>query len=255
MIKLIELTKRYGTFTAVDHINLEVERGTIFAFLGTNGAGKTTTIRMMTGVLEPSSGTAEIGGYDIRKNPIEAKFLMGVIPDRPYVYGKLTGREFLQFMAGLYKVRRRVADERIGQLLELYGLSEWQHDLIDGYSHGMKQRILMCAAQIHNPSVLVVDEPMVGLDPRGARLLKDTFRERAKEGLTIFMSTHSLSVAEEIADQLAVIQRGRLIAAGTVADIKAQAQDHRGDLEGAFLQLIAQADQSEDAPLSRDFRD
>src|SRR5262249_14424734 len=154
-------------------------------------------------------------------NPIEAKFLMGVIPDRPYLYGKLTGREFLKFMADLYKVDHKTAERRIDYLLETYGLRDWQHDLIDGYSHGMKQRLMMCASQIHSPALLVVDEPMVGLDPRGARLLKDTFRKRAKEGLTIFMSTHSLSVAEEVADKLAIIKQGKILAMGTLEDLYA----------------------------------
>lgn len=240
MIKLINLSKRYGSFTAVDGINLTIKRGQIFAFLGSNGAGKTTTIRMMTGVLQLTSGTVEIGGYDIQKNPIEAKFLMGVIPDRPYVYGKLTGREFLFFMADLYKVERSISEGRIAELLNTYGLSEWQHDLIDGYSHGMKQRLLMCASQIHDPAVLVVDEPMVGLDPRGAKLLKDMFRQRAEQGLTIFMSTHSLSVAEEIADTLAVIQRGRIIAHGTLDDLYAKARSDAADLEKVFLDILEQ---------------
>ncbi len=210
----------------------------------------------MTGVLQPSSGSAEIGGYDIQKHPIEAKFLMGVIPDRPYLYGKLSGKEFLAFMAELYKVRRKISAPRIGELLESYGLADWQHDLIDGYSHGMKQRLLMCAAQVHNPPVLVVDEPMVGLDPRGAKLLKETFLRKAKEGLTIFMSTHSLSVAEEIADKLAVIQKGRIIAAGTVQELKSQAKSEAHDLENAFLQLIEQSENDrslgESYPSSRD---
>lgn len=240
MIKLIDLTKRYGSFTAVDHINLTVQKGSIFAFLGTNGAGKTTTIRMMTGVLQPTSGTVEIGGYDIRTQPIEAKFLMGVIPDRPYLYGKLTGREFLYFMADLYRVKRKDADRRVVELLDTYGLSEWQHDLIDGYSHGMKQRLLMCASQIHDPAVLVVDEPMVGLDPRGAKLLKDTFKTRAAQGLTIFMSTHSLSVAEEVADHLAIIQNGRIIASGTLDDLYKRAKNDASDLEKVFLDIIEQ---------------
>ncbi|MCC6954915.1 MAG: ABC transporter ATP-binding protein [Deltaproteobacteria bacterium] len=242
MIKLIELTKRFGAFAAVDHVNLEIEPGTIFAFLGTNGAGKTTTIRMMTGVLQPTSGTVEVFGYDIQKNPIEAKFQMGVIPDRPYLYGKLTGREFLQFMADLYRVERRIATQRIDELLEVFGLREWQHDLIDGYSHGMKQRLLMCAAQVHNPRVLVVDEPMVGLDPRGAKLLKDTFRAKADAGLTIFMSTHSLSVAEEVADHLAIIQRGKIVASGTLDDLYARARSESSDLEEVFLQIISESD-------------
>jgi len=227
----------------VDDINLEVDRGRIFAFLGTNGAGKTTTIRMMIGILQPTSGTVEIGGYDIQKNPIEAKYLMGVIPDRPYLYGKLTGREFLYFMADLYRVSQKTAKSRIEELLELYGLADWQHELIDGYSHGMKQRLMMCASQVHNPALLVVDEPMVGLDPRGARLLKDTLRERAAQGLTIFMSTHSLSVAEEVADQLAIIQNGKIIAMGTLEDLYRKAKSDASDLEKVFLEIINEAEQ------------
>ncbi len=242
MIKLLQLSKRFGNFTAVDNVNVEVQRGSIFAFLGTNGAGKTTTIRMMTGILQPTSGTVEIGGYDIQKNPIEAKFLMGVIPDRPYLYGKLTGREFLYFMSDLYRVEHKVAEKRIQDLLTQFGLQDWQHELIDSYSHGMKQRLVMCAAQVHNPPVLIVDEPMVGLDPRGARLLKDTFRKKAEEGLTIFMSTHSLSVAEEVADQLAIIQRGKIVAIGTLDDLYAQAKTEAPDLENVFLQIIGESE-------------
>ena len=242
MIKLINLSKQFGNFTAVDNVNIEVAPGEIFAFLGTNGAGKTTTIRMITGVLKPSSGTAEIGGYDIQKQPMEAKFLMGVIPDRPYLYGKLTGREFLQFMADLYKVSITDAGKRIDTLLELYTLTEWQHDLIDSYSHGMKQRLMMCASQVHNPPVLIIDEPMVGLDPRGAKLFKDNLRRRAREGLTIFMSTHSLSVAEEIADKLAIIQRGRIVAMGTLRELYAQAKHDASDLEKVFLDILEQSE-------------
>ena len=243
MIEIENLSKKFGAFAAVDNVNLRVGKGQIFAFLGTNGAGKTTTIRMMTGVLQPTAGTVRIGGYDIQTHPIEAKFLMGVIPDRPYIYGKLTGREFLQFMADLYRVERPVARQRIDELLEIFGLKDWQHDLIDGYSHGMKQRVLMCAAQVHNPSVLVVDEPMVGLDPRGAKLLKDTFRAKADAGLTIFMSTHSLSVAEEVADQLAIIRRGKIIAQGTLSDLYSQAKSQSSDLEEVFLQIISEGDE------------
>jgi ABC-2 type transport system ATP-binding protein len=241
MVRLKKLTKRFGNFTAVDGIELEIEKGKIFAFLGANGAGKTTTIRMMTGVLEPTAGTVEIGGYDIMKNPIEAKFLMGVIPDRPYLYGKLTGREFLQFMADLYRVPHSEARARIDELLETFGLAQWQDDLIDGYSHGMKQRLLMCAAEVHKPPLLVVDEPMIGLDPRGAKLLKDTFRAKADAGLTIFMSTHSLSVAEEVADKLAIIQRGKIIASGTLEDLYAQAKSDSPDLEQVFLHITSEA--------------
>lgn len=257
MIEIINLTKQYGSFTAVNNISLKIDKGMIFCFLGTNGAGKTTTIRMMTGVLQPTSGTVKIGGYDIQKSPLEAKMMMGVIPDRPYVYGKLTGREFLSFMADLYRVKTSEARTRIDQLLETYGLVDWQNDLIDGYSHGMKQRLLMCASQVHNPAVLVIDEPMVGLDPRGAKLLKDTLRKRAEAGLTIFMSTHSLSVAQEVADKLAIIQQGRIIAEGTLDDLYDKAKRQASDLENAFLHIIEEAEVAgeetpEDFALSRD---
>lgn len=242
MIRVCGLTKRFGGFLAVDDVSLEVERGTIFAFLGTNGAGKTTTIRMMTDVIEPTSGTVEIGGYRLDENPIEAKFLMGVIPDRPYLYGKLTAREYLQFMADIYRVKHRTARERIEQLLSDFGLFERQYDLVETYSHGMKQRLALCGSLIHNPPLLIVDEPMVGLDPRGARLLKDTFRERCKAGLTIFMSTHSLSVAEEIADKLAIIKRGKIVAEGNLQEIFSKVQDSSHGLEEVFLQIISDED-------------
>ena len=245
MIRIRGLSKKFGAFTAVDNVSLEVERGTIFAFLGTNGAGKTTTIRMMTDVIEPTSGTVEIGGYRLDINPIEAKFLMGVIPDRPYLYGKLTAREYLQFMAEIYRVKHRPARERIDQLLNDFGLFERQFDLVETYSHGMKQRLSLCGALIHDPPLLVVDEPMVGLDPRGARLLKDTFRERCRSGLTIFMSTHSLSVAEEIADKLAIIKRGKIVAEGTLQEIFSRVQDSSQGLEEVFLQIISDADSSD----------
>lgn len=249
MIELINLTKRYGSFTAVNDVTLSIPKGTIFAFLGTNGAGKTTTIRMMSGVLRPTSGTVTICGYDIQRQPIEAKSRIGVIPDHPYVYGKLTGREFLSFMADLYCVQPKVAAPRIEELLGIYGLLGRENDLIDSYSHGMKQRLLMCSSLVHDPEVLIVDEPMVGLDPRGAKLLKDTFRARADAGLTIFMSTHSLSVAEEVADQLAIIQHGRILAMGTLDDLYAQARNDSPDLEDVFLQIIHAADEDKGAQL------
>lgn len=253
IISIKNLTKRFGQFTAVNKLNLEVQQGTIFAFLGTNGAGKTTTIRMMTGTLQPTEGTVEISGYDILKQPLEAKSLMGVIPDRPYLYGKLTGREFLSFIGDLYRVKSSLVKERASELLSVYGLEQWQDDLIDSYSHGMKQRLLMCASQIHNPAVLVVDEPMVGLDPKGARLLKDTFRERSRAGLTIFMSTHSLGVAEELADRLAIIRSGSIIAEGSLEDLYSKARKGAGDLESVFLDILAEADDQERETLAERF--
>jgi ABC-2 type transport system ATP-binding protein len=242
MITISNLSKQFGNFTAVNNINLEIPKGMIFAFLGNNGAGKTTTIRMMTGLLKPTSGSVSIGGFDIQNQPIEAKRLMGVIPDRPYLYGKLTGREFLEFMSDLYQVPAKESPKVIDALLEHYELTRWQNALIDSYSHGMKQRLMMCAAQTHNPPVLVVDEPMVGLDPRGAKLLKNTFKEKAKAGLTIFMSTHSLSVAEEIADYLAIIRNGEIVAQGTLDELYARSGSVAVDLEEVFLQIISEDD-------------
>lgn len=241
MIKLSNVTKKFGNTTAVSDINLHVKKGSIFAFLGNNGAGKTTTIRMITGVIEPSQGKIEIGDYNINENPIEAKMLMGVIPDRPYLYSKLTGREFLHFMGDIYKVPYRQAKEKIGELLTEFGLSEKQFDLIETYSHGMKQRLSLCACLIHEPKILVVDEPLVGLDPGGTKLLKETFVKKAKAGLTIFMSTHSLTVAQEIADHLAIIKKGVIIAQGTLQELQSKVtQDLNLGLEEVFLQIIAE---------------
>jgi ABC-2 type transport system ATP-binding protein len=240
MISINHVTKRYGSFTAVDNISITVPEGSIFAFLGTNGAGKTTTIRMITGVIKPSAGTIRVGDFDIQNDPVKAKMLMGVIPDRPHLYGRLSGREFLQFMAELYKVNRNDATTRIDELLQVYDLIEWQHELIDTYSHGMKQRLMMSAAQIHNPKVLIIDEPMVGLDPPSARSFKDHLRQCAKNGQTIFMSTHSLSVAEEIADTLAIIKKGKILASGTLQNLFERAHHGSNDLEKVFLDIISE---------------
>ncbi len=240
MISVNHVTKRYGSFTAVNNISIEVPQGSIFAFLGTNGAGKTTTIRMITGVISPTLGTIHVGNYDIQKDPVKAKMLMGVIPDRPHLYGRLSGREFLQFMAELYKVSRSDANTRIDELLQTYDLLEWQHELIDTYSHGMKQRLMMSAAQVHKPKVLIIDEPMVGLDPPSAKTFKDHLRQCAKNGQTIFMSTHSLSVAEEIADTLAIIKRGEILASGTLENLFSRARNGSRDLEHVFLDIISE---------------
>ena len=216
MIKLINLTKKYRNLPAVDHVNLAIGKGTRFGFLGPNGAGKTTTIKMMAGVLKPSEGEIIIQGLRLSKEPSAVKRLIGFIPDRPYVYEKLTGLEFIAFVAGLYGLEKD-ADlaKRIDELLELFDLTHWGDELIESYSHGMKQRLVMCSALIHRPKVLLVDEPMVGLDPRGARLVKDIFREESLSGTTVFMSTHSLDVAEEVCEEIAIIQAGRIIACGT----------------------------------------
>ena len=242
MICVNKLVKRYGDFNAVNDLSLEINAGEIFAFLGVNGAGKTTTIKIMTGILRPTSGSVTICGHDIVNDALAAKRITGYVPDRPQLYNKLTGREFLYFVSELYSVPIRVADPRIDQLLEEYGLQDWQDELTESYSHGMKQRLATCASLVHDPQVIILDEPMVGLDPRGAKLLKDTFRERAAEGLTIFMSTHSLSVAQEIADKLAIIKQGKILAMGTLAELYSLARSPSNDLEEVFLQIISDGD-------------
>lgn len=237
MIRLINVTKRYGDLTAVDALNLEIRAGEIFGFLGPNGAGKTTTIRMMMGILIPTGGHVLLGGYDVGREPEKAKALSGFIPDRPFLYEKLSGSEFLHFVGKLHYVSSALRQQRIEHLLTHFELLRWQDELIEGYSHGMKQRLALCAALIHEPRVLIVDEPMVGMDPRGARTLKDLFRSLAEEGKTVFLSTHSIEVAQEVCHRIGIIQKGRLIACGTMAELHAQANNHDGGLESVFLQL------------------
>ncbi|HWX77619.1 MAG TPA: ABC transporter ATP-binding protein [Candidatus Acidoferrales bacterium] len=237
MIELSNITKRYGTLAAVDSLNLEVPRGEVFGFLGPNGAGKTTTIRMMMGILKPTSGRVFLGGHDVEQEPERAKALAGFIPDRPFIYEKLTGREFLQFVGRLHHVEPERLQRRGAELLEHLELTRWQDELVESYSHGMKQRLVVCGALIHEPPILVVDEPMVGMDPKGSRTLKDLFRSLAESGTTVFLSTHSISVAEEVCHRIGIIQRGRLIACGTMMDLHAQAKNKNGNLESVFLEL------------------
>jgi len=237
MIKLIDLTKVYRGLRAVDNLNLEVKKGTVFGFLGPNGAGKTTTIKMMAGVLQPTKGQIIINNMDISKEPSEVKRCVGFIPDRPFVYEKLTGLELLRFIAGLYNLDHNPdLHDHMSELLELFELSHWSDELIESYSHGMKQRLVMCAALLHKPEVIIVDEPMVGLDPKASRLVKDIFRSQAEKGMTIFMSTHSLLVAQEVCQEIAIIQAGKIIAMGSAEDLKRQAGID-GDLESIFLKL------------------
>jgi ABC-2 type transport system ATP-binding protein len=239
MITINNVTKQYGSFSAVQGISLEVKPGEIFAFLGINGAGKTTTIRMITGILQPTSGDITIGGFSMAREPLKAKQITGYIPDRPYLYGKLSAREFLYFVADLYEVQPALAEERITSLLQEYGLTTWQNELIENFSHGMKQRVATCAALVHEPRVLVVDEPMVGLDPHGAKLLKERFKAYAARGMSIFLSTHSLNVAEEVADRLAIIHQGKILTTGTLSDIRALTGKRDEGLEAMFLELTA----------------
>jgi ABC-2 type transport system ATP-binding protein len=237
MIRLVKLTKVYKGLRAVDEVSLEVRKGTIFGFLGPNGAGKTTTIKMMAGILQPTSGQVVIDGLDLSKDPTQIKRRMGIVPDRPFLYEKLTGVEFLRLIAGLYEMnQRRSLGTRIDEVLERFDLLHWGDELIESYSHGMKQRLVMSAALLHRPKVLIVDEPMVGLDPRGARLVKDIFKEEAGKGTTIFMSTHSLEVAQELCREIGIIQAGKLIARGNAEELRRMA-NVEGGLERAFLKL------------------
>ncbi|MCB0328138.1 MAG: ABC transporter ATP-binding protein [Bdellovibrionales bacterium] len=239
MIKLEHVSRCYGDFYAVKDLNFEAVEGEIFGFLGVNGAGKTTTLRMITGVLQPSSGTITLGGYNMATEPEKAKSITGYIPDRPYLYPKLTAREFLDFVADLYRVPVKEVPERIEELLSAYGLIEWQHELIESFSHGMKQRLATAAALIHKPKILVIDEPMVGLDPHGAQLLKQSIRDYAKLGMTILLSTHSLNVAEEISDRIAIIDHGKILTIGTMEQLRERVGGYQGSLEQIFLQLTA----------------
>ena len=240
MIRIIKLRKQYGRLAAVDNLNIEVVPGEIFGFLGPNGAGKTTTIRVMMGILRASSGRVILGGHDVEQEPQQAKAIAGFIPDRPFIYEKLSGKEFLTFIAKLHRMESARLTRRIDELLEYFELANWQDELVEGFSHGMKQRLVLCAALVHEPRILIVDEPMVGLDPKGARTIKDLFRSLAKNGTTVFLSTHSISVAEEVCHRIGIIQKGHLIASGTMADIYRLTRGHDSNLEDVFLELTQQ---------------
>jgi ABC-2 type transport system ATP-binding protein len=237
MLELRQARKTYGKFEAVKGLDLHVERGEIFGFLGPNGAGKTTTIRMVAGVLRPTSGQVLVGGEDLLRDPEKAKSKIGYIPDRPYLYDKLSGGEFLRFVAGLWGREGEAVEKRVDRLLELFQLSEWKDELIESYSHGMRQKVLISSALVHQPELIVVDEPMVGLDPRSARLLKDLFRTFAGHGGTVFLSTHTLEVAEALCDRIAIINHGEIIAYGTMDELRNQAEAGGAHLEEIFLKV------------------
>jgi len=237
MIRLQGLTKRYGKLLAVDHIDLEVHRGELYGFLGSNGAGKTTALRMIAGIIRPTEGRIWLGGDDVIANPLPAKMRLGFIPDRPFVYDKLTGGEFLRFVAGLYGQDGPPVERRIDELLEVFELTEWKDELVESYSHGMRQKLIISSALIHRPEVIVVDEPMVGLDPRAARLLKTMFRQFVDKGGTILMSTHTLEVAQAVCDRIAIIQKGKIVARGTMQELRDQTASGDATLEELFLRL------------------
>jgi ABC-2 type transport system ATP-binding protein len=237
MIALHDLVKKYGSFTAVDSVSLDVHPGEIHGFLGPNGAGKTTTMRMIAGLLKPTSGRIVVNDHDLATDPEAAKGSLGFIPDRPFIYEKLTAGEFLRFHAGLFGLSGNGTTERIREMLELFELSRWENELVESFSHGMKQRLVMGAAFLHRPRAVVVDEPMVGLDPRGARLIKDVFRRMSGRGVAILMSTHTLEVAAEMCDRISIILRGRIIACGTVAELRQLAGGEDDELTPVFLKL------------------
>jgi len=246
MLRLEGVVKRYGDFTAVAGLDLTVNRGRIFGFLGPNGAGKTTTIRMICGVLQPTEGRILIGGDDLGADPMAAKARIGYIPDRPFLYEKLAGGEFLRFVAGLWGRDGRETEERSRGLLELFGLTPWKDELIESYSHGMRQKLLISSALIHRPELIVVDEPMVGLDPRSARLLKDLLRAFTDQGGTVFLSSHTLEVVEVLCDEIAIIHEGRRIAQGTLDELRAEANaGATAHLEDIFLKVTGDEEMAE----------
>ncbi|MDQ6710592.1 MAG: ABC transporter ATP-binding protein [Candidatus Dormibacteraeota bacterium] len=243
------LTKRYGALTAVEELDLEVAGGELFGFLGPNGAGKTTTIKMLVGLLRPTSGTARVAGYDILAQPEQAKARIGYVPDAATLYDKLSAREFLEFSGDLYHVERRRRDRRIDALLHLFGLSDRDRDFLSGFSRGMRQKVSLAAALLHDPQVLFLDEPTVGLDPQSARQMKDILQDVCREGKTVFVSTHILEIAERMCTRLAIINRGRLVAIGSLDELRRQAGSDGQTLEQIFLELTGSPDEDVSAVL------
>jgi ABC-2 type transport system ATP-binding protein len=246
MIELTGVTKKYGNKVAVNDLTLHIPAGELFAFLGPNGAGKTTTIKLMCGLLFPTAGTIHVGGFDLKDHGKEARRLISYVPDQPFVYERLTGREFLQFIAAMYDMPHDHASARIEAMIETFSLDDFVDDLTSNYSHGMRQRTVFAAALLHEPKVLIVDEPTVGLDPRSIRLLKDLLRNEARKGVTVFMSTHSLDIAQELAARIGVVASGRLIGCGTLETLRKQAAVD-GSLEEVFLKLTEEPEPAEGA--------
>ena len=233
------LVRRYGDFTAVDRLDLEVRPGEILAFLGPNGAGKTTTLRVCSGLLKPDAGTVTIAGFALAGDPLEARARMGFVPDRPFLYDRLSGREFLEFVAALYAVPAAAARGRAEAMLERFELARAADDLVEGYSLGMRQKLSVTAAILHDPPLLLLDEPLQGLDPQGARALKDLLRERAERGNGVLVSTHLLEVAERLCDRVVILHHGRTLAEGTLDELRGPRT--RATLEDVFLELTKDA--------------
>ncbi len=236
MIQIEQLTKTFGTLTAVDRLSLEVAAGEFFAFLGPNGAGKTTTIKMLAGLLKPTSGRALLNGYDIQKSPVEAKQHLAYIPDFPFLYDKLSPQEILIMVGELFGMDKRDAERERDRWFEYLHLDEYRHEFVENLSHGTRQRVVFSTAFIHSPKVMIVDEPMVGLDPKHAKLVKDALKEFTEKGGTIFLSTHVLNIAEELADRIGIISHGKLVSCGTLGELRTQTGKD-GALEKAFLAI------------------
>ncbi|MBI3794290.1 MAG: ABC transporter ATP-binding protein [Nitrospinae bacterium] len=239
MVKFSGARKEYGNIVAVKNLSLEVAPGECFGFLGPNGAGKTTAIKMLAGLLVPTAGSVAVDGHDVQAEPEEAKAVIGFVPDKPFIYEKLTGREFLDFVLDIHGFPRGKAAKKRAELLEMFSLTEWQEELVESYSHGMKQKLVITGALIHDPKLLVIDEPMVGLDPYGHTLVKGLFRKMCEEGNSVFMSTHTLAVAQELCHRVAIIEKGEIVAIGTVAELREKAQSDSEQLEAIFLKLTS----------------
>jgi len=250
LIDTQNLVKRYGAKTAVSDVSFQVFGGEIFGFLGPNGAGKTTTIKMIVGLLKPTAGTVRVAGYDVQTQPMQAKAACGYAPDEPNLYPKLSARELLRFVGDLYDLDPAQVNRRIDEILRLFDLTQAGDDLIDSYSHGMQQKTALAAALVHDPRVLVLDEPTVGLDPKSARLIKDILRQMAARGSAVFLSTHILEIAERMCDRIGIINQGRLVAQGTMAELRSLGQGETS-LEDIFLQLTGGAEYAEIAEVLR----
>jgi len=252
MIETESLTKKYGNLTAVSELNLQVNPGELFVFLGSNGAGKTTTIKMLTGLLRPTSGTATIAGFDVVNSPLEVKKAIGYLPDEPFLYAKLTGREYLQFIADIRGVQKK--REKVDRFIDLFELSQSADELIEGYSLGMKKKVAIGAALIHDPKVLFLDEPTGGLDPRSAKTMKDILMDIRQRGSTVFMTTHILEIAERMCDRIGIINSGKLIRVGTMDELRKEAQSG-SSLEDIFLELTGKTQDQEIAQFLNDVTD
>ena len=239
MIEFSGVSRYYGDRLAVNNLNLTIPAGELFAFLGPNGAGKTTSVKMVVGLLRPNAGSVRVCGFDVVNEPREAKQRISYVPDEPYLYDKLTGREFMQFIADMYGLAATNGRAQLDSQIDRFELGDFVDELTETYSHGMKQRLVFASAMLHHPEVLVVDEPMVGLDPKSIRLVKDLLREKAAEGVTVFMSTHTLAVAEEIGDRIGIIDHGQLNFVGTLDQLKHKLEQHESTLEQMFLKLTA----------------